>query len=206
MNQFLPRYRQGSLLGNIAIRKYFENIGQIRLRVGDRGSRLSEYDELFKKYAQQYGFDWRLIAAVAYQESRFDQKARNRSGATGLFQIKPATAREPYIGIPQIAGEGNAEHNIHAGVKYLAWIKRRYFDPKPGMKEKDRVRMTLAAFNTGPAAVRRAIARAEAMNLDPGRWFRNVELSMLSLRRSEPVKYVSEVNKRYLSYVLLGVE
>lgn len=206
MNEFLPRYREGSLLGNIAVRKYFENFGQIRLRIGDDGSQLSSYDALFRRYAQRYGFDWRLIAAVAYQESRFNQKARNRSGATGLFQIKPATAREPYIGIPRIAGEENAEHNIHAGVRYLAWIKRRYFDSEPGMKEKDRVRMTLAAFNAGPATVRRAIRRAEAMNLDPLRWFRNVEISMLSLKRSEPVKYVSEINKRYLSYILLGVE
>jgi membrane-bound lytic murein transglycosylase MltF len=207
LNEFLPRYRHGSLLGNIAIKRYFEDLDPLRVRLeqGDTEG-LSPYDATLKQYSQEYGFDWRLMAAVAYQESRFQQTSHNRSGATGLFQIKPKTAREPYIGIPEIAGEENADNNVHAGIKYLAWIKARYFDAIDEMPEPDRVRMTLAAYNAGPGTLINARRKAEAMSLDPNRWFRNVELAMLEMRKYEPVKYVSEVNQRYLSYRMLGVK
>ena len=74
------------------------------------------------------------------------------------------------------------------------------------MRERDRIRMALAAYNAGPRTLINARRRAERMGLDPARWFRHVELALLSMNRSEPVKYVSEINQRYLSYVLLGVE
>jgi membrane-bound lytic murein transglycosylase MltF len=207
VDAFLPRYGHGSLLGNVAIQKYFENTDAVSRRLGADGQpALSRYDQFFRKYSEQYGFDWRLVAAVAYQESRFDQTASNPSGATGIFQIKPGTAREKYIGIAEVAGEQNAENNIEAGIKYLAWIRSRYFEPLESMSERNRIRMTLAAYNTGPASLRAARTRAQEMGLDPNRWFRNVELALLEIQKPEPVKYVSEVNKRYISYVLLGVE
>lgn len=207
MNAFLPSHRDGTLLGNIAFQKYFEDYDELseRLEAGPV-SELSPYDRWFRKYSEQYGFDWRLVAAVAFQESRFRQEARSQTGAIGLFQLKPATARESYIGVPEIAGPDNAESNIHAGVKYLAWIKDRYFDAGPEMTERDRVRMTLASYNAGPATIRRARERAADMQLDPDRWFRNVELALLDLRKPEPVQYVSEINKRYVAYILLGVD
>lgn len=207
MNAFLERYRHGSLLGNVGVKRYFDNHRGLRRRLsGGAPNGLSEYDAYLRKFAGEYGFDWRLLAAVAYQESRFDQTAHNRWGATGLFQLKPSTAREPYIGIPEIAGEKNAENNVHAGARYLAWIKQRYFDPIEGMRERDRIRMSLAAYNAGPRTLINARRRAERMGLDPTRWFRNVEMALLAMNRSEPVKYVSEINQRYLSYVLLGIE
>ena len=206
MNRFLERYGHGSLLGNVGVKRYFENHHRLRRRFSEETTELSQYDDHFRAYAAQYGFDWRLLAAVAYQESRFDQSARNRWGATGLFQLKAATAAEPYIGIPDIAGESNAENNVHAGARYLAWIKARYFDSVEGMSERDRLRMALAAYNAGPRTLINARNRAERMGLDPTRWFRHVELALLSMNRSEPVKYVSEINQRYLSYVLLGIE
>ncbi len=207
LNAFLPRFRQGSLLGNMAVKKYFEHAGQWRLRVGtSEGNRLSAYDEIIKKYASQYGFDWRLMAALAYQESGFKQSAMNPSGATGMFQIKPETAREPYINIPDIAGEKNTANNIHAGIKYLAWIKGRYFDNLEEMSEPERIRMSLAAYNAGPRTLLRARTRAREMGLDPNRWFQHVEMALLSMHKTEAVKYVSEINQHYISYVLLGIE
>jgi membrane-bound lytic murein transglycosylase MltF len=207
MNEFLKRYRHGSLLGNVAVKKYFEDHTglQTRLASGD-DIVLSAYDDTLRKVAGEFDLDWRLMAAVAYQESRFDQSSRNRSGATGLFQIKPKTAREPYIDSPEIAGEKNASNNIRAGIKYVAWIKHRYFDPVETMRERDRMRMALAAYNAGPRTLINARRRAEQMELDPNRWFRNVEMALLAMRKPEPVKYVSEINQRYLSYLMLGVE
>lgn len=208
MNVFLARYEEGSLLGNLAVQKYFEAESQVAARFAseEEESRLSEYDPLFRKNADRFGLDWRLAAAMAYQESRFDATARNRSGAVGLLQIKPETAREPYIGIPQVEGIQHVDANVRAGLKYLTWIKQRYFDPLPEMHERDRIRMALAAYNAGPRTLILARKRAEALDLDPDRWFRNVELALLDMRKTEPVKYVSEINQRYLAYVLLGVD
>ncbi len=207
LNAFLPRYREGSLLGNLAAKRYFEDAGQLRLRTGgEEKGELSPYDDLLKIHSNTYGFKWHLMAAVAYQESEFDQSARNRSGAVGLFQVKPQTAREPYIDIPEIAGEENAGNNIHAGIKYLAWIKKRYFDSIEEMDEAERIRMSLAAYNAGPRTLINARHRAQKMGLDPNIWFQNVEMALLEARKTEPVKYVSDVNRYYLSYVLLRIE
>ena len=207
MDEFLEQYAHGSLLGNVGVKRYFRDHRGLRRRLEDDGkSSLSRYDEHFRRFAEQYGFDWRLIAAVAYQESRFQQDVKNRWGAIGLFQLKAETAREPYVNIPDIEGEQNAANNVHAGVRYLAWIKQRYFDPIEGMRERDRLRMALAAYNGGPRTLLQARRRARKMGLDPMKWFRNVELALLAANKTEPVKYVSEINQRYLSYVMLGIE
>jgi membrane-bound lytic murein transglycosylase MltF len=207
MNAFLSRYEHGSLLGNIAISKYFAAENQLADRMANhQATTISDYDGLFKKFGAQFGVDWRLVAALAFQESRFDAAAHNRWGAVGLLQIKPRTAREPYIDIPEIEGPEQASNNVKAGLKYLSWIKKRYFDTEADMRERDRVRMSLAAYNAGPRTIINARRRASQLGLDPTRWFRNVELALLDMRKTEPVKYVSEINQRYLAYVLLGIE
>jgi membrane-bound lytic murein transglycosylase MltF len=207
LDEFLPKYQQGSLLGNMTTSKYFEDFGRLAMQLGADGQRqLSPWDDLLRRHATEHGFDWRLMAAVAYQESGFRQSARSRQGAVGVFQIKPTTAREPYVGIDAVEGKKNLENNIEAGIKYLAWIKARYFDVIPGMRERDRLRMTLAAYNAGPATLINARNRARRMGLDPDRWFRNVELALLAMRKPEPVKYVSDINQHFISYGLLGFE
>jgi membrane-bound lytic murein transglycosylase MltF len=205
INAVLPKIRKGSLLGNVFSAKYFGDINTIKSNNFNLGtSFISEYDKLIKKYSEMYGFDWRLVAALCFQESRFNPDIVNKWGATGLFQIKQMTANEPYINIKEITGRDNVENNIHAGIKYLSWIKKRYFDSEKEMKEKARIRMAMAAYNAGPARVLKAIKLAKRMKLDPNRWFRHVELAMLAMRKTEPVTYVSEINKRYVAYLLLG--
>jgi membrane-bound lytic murein transglycosylase MltF len=206
-NLFLRRYAQGTLLGNIAIQKHFEvESGLIARFAEDAEPTLCEFDALFRQHATELGLDWRLVAAMAYQESRFDPLARSRKGAVGLLQIKPVTAREPYVGIQQVEGREHVSDNVRAGLRYLMWIKQRYFDSEPGIAERDRLRMALAAYNAGPRSVQRARQRAAKQGLDSNRWFRNVELAMLQMGLVEPVKYVSEINQRYLGYILLGLE
>ena len=207
LNQFLPSVKKGSYLGNLLNYKYFHDLGRIEtVNFSLADSTISEFDSYFKKYAKKYNIDWRLLAALCYQESRFNQDIINKWGAIGLFQIKQMTANEPYIAIPSISGEKNFENNIHAGVKYLAWIKNRYFDSKPTMSEDSRLRMMMAAYNAGPRRVLQAINKAKEMKLDPNKWFRNVELAMLELGYPEPVIYVSEINKYFVSYDLLGIK
>ena len=126
-------------------KRYFENKRTITrakdsLRV-DLSGRLSPYDELVKKYARQYGQDWRLITAQMYQESKFDPQATSWVGARGLMQIMPVTGRE--LGFTDLH---NPEENIHAGVKYLSQLANR-FDPQIPIEE--RMRFALAAYNVG---------------------------------------------------------
>ena len=74
------------------------------------------------------------------------------------------------------------------------------------MSEQARLRMMMAAYNAGPRRVLQAINKAKEMGLDSNKWFRNVELAMLKLGYHEPVVYVSEINKRFVSYDLLGIK
>jgi len=207
INEFIPLIKQGSLLGNILSSKYFDEINLIKNEGIDLGRHeISKYDSLIKKYSEQYNLDWRLMAALCFQESRFRQNIKNEYGAIGLFQIKQSTANEPYINIPDIEGPENYENNIHAGIKYLSWIKKTYFDNFEGMSEKNKVRMAIASYNAGPNRIRKAIKMAEKMGLEHLKWFRNVEKALINMRKTEPVHYVSDINKRYVSYQLLGVE
>jgi membrane-bound lytic murein transglycosylase MltF len=201
VNLFIPKIKNGSYLGNMLKKRYFNDVS--RTLNNQKLKRISKFDTLLKKYAKIYKWDWRLLASLCFQESRFNQKITNKWGAIGLFQIKQMTANEPYINIPNISGIKNVEHNIHAGVKYLSWIKNRYFSKK-SIPLKDQYRLTMAAYNAGPARVRKAIKLAKKLKLNPNKWFRNVEYAMAHMRKLEPVYYVSEINKRYVSYKILG--
>jgi membrane-bound lytic murein transglycosylase MltF len=205
LNAFIPMVRKGSLLGNTFGQEYFDDLCRLQSADFDLANqKISKFDDSLKKYASEFGFDWRLLAAQALEESRFDPEASNAFGAIGLFQIKQATANEPYVAIKAIKGAENVDNNIHAGVKYLAWLKKSFFDAKD-ISDEDKLRFTLAAYNAGPGRVKEAIATARLMHLKPDVWFRNVELAMLLLHTPDPVVYVSEINKHYVSYLLLGI-
>ncbi|UCG21390.1 MAG: lytic transglycosylase F, partial [Deltaproteobacteria bacterium] len=70
------------------------------------------------------------------------------------------------------------------------------------IRQRDRVRLALASYNAGPAKIRRARALAQEKGLNPNRWFRNVELATLQSVGREPVRYVSNINKYYVTYQL----
>ena len=148
------------------------------------------------KYARQYGFDWLKIAALAYQESQFDQSARSPSGALGVMQIHPDTAADPNVGIPDIT---SAENNIHAGIKYLAFIRDRYFN-EGNIAPDARVDFTFAAYNAGPARINELRQKAKSQGLDPNVWFFNVERVARSTFGRETVVYVENINKYYIAY------
>ena len=209
INTFLKKTYRG-VFYNLTVQKYFENERGIRRHVEDRASRtgeLSPYDALVKPYAEQYGFDWRLIVAQMYQESRFNPDARSWAGAVGLMQVLPRTAKG--LGFNDIR---SPKDGIHAGVKYLDWVRNRF---EPELPVKDRMWFTLAAYNVGQGHVidARRVARKEGLN--PNRWFNNVEraIRLLSKRRyarkarhgycrcSEPVKYVQDIKRRYEAYL-----
>ena len=90
---------------------------------------ISDYDALFKKYAPQIGWDWRLLASLAYKESNFDTTAVSWAGAKGLMQLMPSTAQA--MGVPP-GKEQDAEESVRAAVKYLGITARSFTDiPEP---------------------------------------------------------------------------
>lgn len=116
------------------------------------------------------------------------------------MQIKPSTAKDKNVRIMDVH---KIENNIHAGVKYLAFLRDRYFT-SPKMKDGSSVHFSLAAYNAGPAKVREMRANAKKMGLDPNVWFRNVERAAQQMVGSETTRYVANIYKYYLAYTLLN--
>jgi len=194
LNHFIENYaRPGRFLGNSVYRKYFENPFWIQHPLDftalDKTPCLHYY---FEKYAEFYDFDWYLIAAQAYKESKFNQKLVSKRGAYGVMQIKPSTAKSKHVKINNI--KTNMENNIHAGVRYLAFLHDHYFD-KPQYSEEDKINFSLAAYNAGPGRIRQLQRIAERKGLDPNKWFYNVEVIARNQIGHETVNYVTVIQK-----------
>ncbi len=197
LNAFIREHRQGTLLGNIYFKRYFKENEWITEPPREKDlKRYSEYVRLFERYAKQYGFQWHIIMAVAYEESRLDQSKKGPDGGVGMMQIRPSTAADKHIKIPNIA---LLENNIHAGVKYLAHLKNHYFGDAL-LAEQEQLHFVLAAYNAGPIKIAKARKRAEAMGLDPDRWFGNVEQAALKYIGQIPVRYVSNIHKNVILF------
>ena len=201
LNDFLRTHRKGTKLGNVLFKRYYENTRWIQNPLSETSrKKLEQYHALFQKYSAEYSFDWLLIAALAYQESRLNPTKKSNRGAVGIMQIKPSTANDKNVGINDVY---KLENNVHAGVKYLAFLRDRYFtspDIEPGAS----VHLSLAAYNAGPAKVRRMRDQAKKMGLDPNIWFRNVEQAAQQIVGSETTRYVANIYKYYLAYTLLN--
>ncbi len=197
---------------NLLKKRYFEGnraIEAARSAESEKSGQLSPFDALFKEHASRNGLDWRLLASQAFQESRFDPKAKSWAGAVGLFQLMPATAAEL-----RVTRLEDPAQSIRAGADYLAQLSARV-DPRVPLK--DRLRFALAAYNVGFGHVEDAQRLAAERGLDPNRWFGGVEKALAMLERpayyrrarhgycraSEPVRYVAEIQNRYESYVKL---
>jgi membrane-bound lytic murein transglycosylase MltF len=200
VNAFVRKHGQGTLFGNVVIKRYLEANPSIRDdAVGVHERRFQELLPLFEKYAEMYGFDPMLLTATAYQESQLDQSRRSRAGAVGVMQIKPSTAADPNVGI---TGIDEVENNIHAGTKYLAFIRDRYFSD-PDLEGFNPQFFSLAAYNAGPARIRQLREEAAQQGLDPDVWFGNVEHVAARRIGSETVRYVSNITKYAFAYLLV---
>jgi membrane-bound lytic murein transglycosylase F len=124
-------------------------------------TRLPRYEKTIKKAAQLHDFDWRLIAALIYQESQFNPWARSFSGVRGLMQLTLATAEE--MGVKSRL---NPQESIMGGVRYLRQLHDLY-DKAP---EPDRTLIAIAAYNVGKGHILDARTLASTMNLDPNKW------------------------------------
>jgi membrane-bound lytic murein transglycosylase F len=186
-----------------AERRYFDhdNIFVLRDHPLDR---ISPFDDLVKEYAERYSFDWRLIVAQMYEESRFRPGAVSEAGARGLMQVLPLTARS--LGFRKL---DRPDQGIHAGVKYLDVQRDRFEDT---IAVADRTWFALAAYHAGFDRVQAARRHARRMGLDANRWFGSVDKAMVALSRQNKkgrgyragrvtVEYVRSVRERYETYL-----
>jgi membrane-bound lytic murein transglycosylase MltF len=178
-------------------KEYPHYLARLRNATADADwKRFEETVALFRKYAAKYHFDYLMLAAQGYQESRLEQTARSHAGAVGLMQVMPETGKSMKVG-----DITRPDPNVHAGVKYMRTLYDRYFDDE-AMDEQNRTLFAMAAYNAGPGRVRTLRAEAKQKGLDPNVWFNNVELIAALRVGQETVSYVRNVYKYYVAYKL----
>ncbi len=174
-----------------------------------KGGQVSVYDELIKEESQRFDMDWRLIASIIYQESRFIPDAESWAGALGLMQLMPETAER--FGVQSIT---SPRDNIRGGMQLLQWLDERLALRVEDSSE--RLKFVLAAYNVGIGHVLDAMKLAEKYGMEPTVWSSNVDYFLLHksdpkyyndpvvefgyCRGEEPYQYVREILERYDHY------
>ncbi|MBT6584078.1 MAG: lytic transglycosylase F [Gammaproteobacteria bacterium] len=200
LDTFSKNVKKGSFLGNLLFNKYYASTQWIDNPLAQiERDKFRQIIHLFLRFGEQYQFDPLALAAQGYQESRFDQSLTSHRGAVGVMQLMPSTAKDPNVGIPNIQ---DIENNIHAGAKYMDFLRNRYFSDDAISPINQRL-FAWAAYNAGPANIRRVRAAAEENGLDPNVWFNNVEHMAASKISREPVRYVANIYKYYTAYRLI---
>ena len=200
LNGFIRGHKKGTLIGNILFKRYYEDRKWISNPLEKKERRkLEKFMALFKQYGKKYGVEWLAIAAQAYQESGLDNTRQSPRGAIGIMQVLPSTAASPPINIQNVK---NVENNIHAGVKYLAHLRKTYFQSSQ-ISSEDQLNFAYAAYNMGPTKVQQLRRKTKNMGLDKNRWFYHVERATLKFVGQEPVRYVANIHKYYIAYKLV---
>lgn len=162
-NMTSPAYT-ASMKRYFEISKAFPHSPILSLKEG----KISYFDKLFKKYAPEINWDWRLLASLAYTESNFDTTAVSWAGARGLMQLMPATARA--MGLP--AGkEHNPDESIKAAIKYINATAKSF----ASVPKEERINFVLASYNSGIGHVLDAMALAEKYGKNKNIWQDHVE-------------------------------
>jgi len=130
-----------------------------------RERRLSRYDYLIKKHAARIDMDWRLLAAIVYHESKFNEQATSPVGAKGLMQLRDVAAL--HFGMPE-ADLYDPETNMMLGTTLLEELFAKF--RKEGVADEDILRFALASYNVGGGALARRRAEADSLGMDPNDW------------------------------------
>lgn len=195
---FAKNYGQKSDFGKALVKKYAASTRLVK--PASSASEIKKYHatvEYFRKYGAKYDMDYLLMIAQGYQESLLDQNAKSDVGAIGVMQLMPATGKEMATGdIMQ------AEPNIHAGIKYISFMRNEFFGNEP-MDARNKILFSFAAYNAGPGRVTKLRKEAEKHGLDPNVWFNNVEIIAAKRIGEETVTYVANIYKYYVAYTLI---
>ncbi len=133
-------------------------------------TRLAGFVEGCKKDGYHDDRDDQLRAAHGYQESTLDHSMKSPGSAIGVMQVMPATGKQMAVG-----DIGVLDPNVHAGVKYIASLRDKYFADFP-MDDLNKALFSFAAYNAGPNRILSLRSLAEKRGLNPNLWFGNVEV------------------------------
>jgi len=215
INEWLADYKKSKEFYYV-YNKYFKNSRTTMMAKSEynsnNGDKISPYDQFIKTFSKDIHWDWRLLASLIYQESKFNPQAESWSGAFGLMQMMPETA-EKY----GISDTSAPQDQIYAGVKYLEQIDRQLKDLVPDSIE--RRKFVMASYNVGLAHVLDAQRLAKKYHKNPQIWDDNVAYFLLNkskpeyyqdsvsyygyCRGSEPFKYVNSIYSRFQDYTNL---
>jgi membrane-bound lytic murein transglycosylase MltF len=189
------------MMGSVLNKRYLQSTRFVKNAASDAERKtFLAMVELFRKYGEQYKFDYLMMAAQGSQESRLDHGAKSRVGAIGVMQLMPATGKEQKVGdITRL------EPNIHAGVKYMRFVRDEFFEDQP-MDDLNKGLFTFASYNAGPGRIRQLRRETERRGLNPNVWFGNVERIASERIGRETVTYVSNIYKYYVAYNLIVEE
>ncbi len=169
---------------------------------------ISPYDSLIQNAAEELEWDWLLLAAQVFRESKFDENAESWAGAIGLMQVMPKTGRD--YGVTNLY---DPEQNIYAGMKHLEWLQIQW--SKKIDNEEERLKFVLASYNVGLGHLQDAVRLTEKYGSDPKSWndvsgfllkksyskyFNDPVVEFGYCRGSEPVAYVDRILDIYQNY------
>lgn len=189
LNKWIESYRKTTDYA-LLYAKYFRNSRSNTIVKSDYYSistgKISQWDDMMKIVSADIGWDWRLLASLICQESRFDPDVESWAGAYGLMQVMPLTGENFGIDITS-----SPYNNVKAGIMYIQWLQAVYETRIPDADE--RLKFILASYNAGPGHVLDAMKLAEKNGMDPQKWDGNVAVWLL--KKSEPVYYNDTVVK-----------
>lgn len=178
INLWISHMTESSDFQSIA-RRYSQYGNPIRkAENGCQTRTISPYDELFRKYAAELGWDWRMLAAVVYQESKFSINSKSHRGARGLMQVMPSTAE--HYGIDDLL---NPEKNLKAGTRHLKRLQRMF--DKDGIDKNEQIKFTLAAYNAGEGRISDCRRFAEVKDVDSNSW--DAIVNIIPLMREDSI-------------------
>ena len=212
VNEWLAEFTQTRQYTNI-YNRYYNNPRSVFITKSDLhslgGGNISVFDDYFKRYADIVGWDWRLIASLSYQESRFNHSAVSWAGAFGIMQLMPGTAE-----FLNVSADADVREHIAGGIRYLRWLDGRLSEEIQDADE--RKKFVLASYNVGLGHVLDARRLAEKYGRNPNVWKDNVDYYVLNksepkyymdpvvrhgyARGYEPYRYVNEIMERYRHY------
>ena len=181
INSWLRKVKKERYYGAL-YQKYFESEMQAFHFKSEyssfNGNKISDFDAAIKKYCGIIGWDWRLMASLIYQESKFNNDTVSRRGAFGLMQMMPITAQRF-----EVDSSSSPEENIKAGIMYIKWLDKQFIDRVERFEE--RIKFVLAAYNVGLGHIFDAQALAKKNGRDSQVWDGNVDFFLLN--KSNPI-------------------
>lgn len=190
VNNWIREFKQTKDYQNI-YDKYYRNPRSVKIVQSEfysiKGGKISKYDKEIKQYSRLIDWDWRLLASLIYQESQFHPELTGWSGAFGIMQMMPETARK--FGI---TGKSSVAAQIKAGVRLKMAIDK--FLPKEIENPDERIKFILASYNAGVYHVIDARNLARKYGKNPNIWTDNVDIYM---RLKSKPKYYNDAVVKY---------